>query len=355
MSSDIAIQSHKGDYSVSFEDDFEYILSHLRRKHAHFLVDVNVARHYAKKLESILGDSTTILIEAVESKKSLHEVGRVIDALVANNIRRDHLLVAIGGGIVQDITCFISSVLLRGIPWVFIPTTLLSQADSCIGSKSSINTRSAKNILGTFNPPSNVYIWSEFLSTLAREEILSGVGEIIKVHAIDSVVKFDQLAADYDSVLADKTMLSNYIKSALQIKKKFIEEDEFDRGVRNIFNYGHSFGHAIEMATDFTIPHGIAVTIGMDMANFVAYKRGFLSQVDLERMHTLLQKNYSTFSKITIPIDAFISAILKDKKNVSGLLKLILPVGDLVEMRILEVAPDGLFKSQCNDFLEAMY
>ena len=109
------------------------------------------------------------------------------------------------------------------------------------------------------------------------------------------------------------------------------------------------------MATDFTIPHGIAVTIGMDMANFVAYKRGFLSRVDLERMHALLQKNYSTFSKITIPIDALISAILKDKKNVSGLLKLILPVGDFVEMRILEVAPDGLFKSQCNDFLEAMY
>jgi 3-dehydroquinate synthase len=322
---------------------------------AHFLVDENVAKQYPEKLKSVLGNSNLILIEATEFKKSFNEIGQVIDKLVNNNVRRNQLLVGIGGGITQDITCFISSILLRGISWVYIPTTLLSQADSCIGSKSSINIDAGKNILGTFNPPLNIYIWPDFLATLRPEEILSGIGEIIKVHAIDSVTSFNQLALDYDRMLVDSSVLVSYIKNALLIKKKFIEIDEFDRGVRNIFNYGHSFGHAIEAATNFSVPHGIAVTIGMDMANFIAFKRGLLSEENLWRMQQLLIKNYSFFSKVNVPIDALMAALMKDKKNVATHLRLILPAGDSVKMGIVEVAPDETFKSQCLEFLRAMH
>ena len=355
VSSFITIQSQWGPYSVHFEDELSDIVEKLVNKNLHFLVDENVARLYSEKLKPILDRSTTILIEATEFKKSLNEIGHVINGLVENNVRRNQLLVAIGGGITQDITCFISSILLRGIPWVFIPTTLLSQADSCIGSKSSINIQSAKNILGTFNPPSDVYICGDFLQSLKKEEIFSGVGEIIKVHAIESIEAFDQLALDYDHVLVDSAMLMEYTKKALLIKQKFIEIDEFDRGIRNIFNYGHSFGHAIEAATHFTIPHGIAVSMGMDMANFVAYKRGLLSQKNLERMHVVLQKNYSGFSKFDIPIDKLMAALKKDKKNIVNLLRLILPVGESVQMHVVDVIPDEVFQSQCREFLRVMH
>jgi 3-dehydroquinate synthase len=353
--SPLTIQSQKGPYSVHFEQEFPGTIQSLVDQNSFFIVDENIARIYHEKLRPILASSNTILIEATEFKKSLNEVGRVIDRLVVGNVRRNQLLVAVGGGITQDMTCFISSILLRGIPWAFIPTTLLSQADSCIGSKSSINTDGAKNILGTFNPQSNIYIWRDFLMSLKREEIISGIGEIIKVHAIASIDAFDELAHDYDRMLVDSTMLTEYTKRALQIKQKFIEIDEFDQGIRNIFNYGHSFGHAIEAATHFSIPHGVAVTMGMDMANFIAYKRGLISEKDLERMHRLLKKNYSLFCKVKIPIDPLLAALMKDKKNVANQLRLILPVGENVEMRIVEVAPDEIFQHQCQEFLKAMH
>ena len=122
-----------------------------------------------------------------------------------------------------------------------------------------------KNIIGTFNPPQTVFICGEFLETLEKKEIHSGLGEILKVHAIESAESFDRLAKDYDRLWADRNVLLGYIRAALRIKQPYIEIDEFDREIRNIFNYGHSFGHAIESATHYAIPHGVAVTIGMEI------------------------------------------------------------------------------------------
>lgn len=317
----------------------------------HFLVDAAVAGLYARPLKHILAHPNLILIEAKEENKALQNIIPVFEQLVANKVRRNHVLVAIGGGIVQDITCFIASTLLRGLPWRFAPTTLLSQADSCIGSKSSINLGDAKNILGTFNPPQEIFVDPGFLDTLDSREIRSGVGEIIKVHAIDGAASFDRLAVDFDRLFADRALLSTYIRSALLIKRRFIEQDEFDQGIRNIFNYGHSFGHAIESATDYAIPHGIAVTMGMDMANHVAKARGLLPASHFERMHSTLRKNYGDYSATPIPLAPLLSALMKDKKNTSTKLGLILPVGECAAIQRVEVPPDDAFHDQCKSFL----
>ena len=139
------------------------------------------------------------------------------------------------------------------VEWNFVPTTLLSQADSCIGSKSSINCNNVKNVLGTFTPPKNVLIYSEFLKTLQLREIKSGIGEMLKVHAISGVDDFNSIKKVYKDLFKKQDIMLNKIYKSLIIKKKFIEIDEFDKGPRNIFNYGHSFGHAIERATNFKI------------------------------------------------------------------------------------------------------
>ena len=354
MSDGLTIQSHKGPYSVFFDDQLLANAGELIKGQPHFLVDANVARLYADRLRPVLDHPHTLVIEATEENKSIERIIPVIERLVANKARRDHTLFAIGGGIIQDMTCFIASTFMRGVDWKFVPTTLLAQADSCIGSKSSINLGATKNILGTFNPPKEIFLCTAFLDTLENKDVRSGIGEILKVHAIEGAAVFDRLAADYDALLADRTVLLKYIRSALSIKQRYIEVDEFDKGVRNIFNYGHSFGHAIESATHFGIPHGIGVTIGVDMANRIAVLRGQLPEAQFLRMHPALRKNYGEFANIPIPVDAMLSALTKDKKNTSSRLVLILPLGDAARPERVEVASDDAFRAQCVQYLREL-
>ncbi len=350
----ITIQSRSGPYRVSFVPDLLRDISVAAQGAPYFVVDANVARLYEKPLEAVLAHPSTIIVDATEENKSIDRIVPLIQTLVDTKIRRNNVLVAIGGGIVQDITCFIASTLLRGIEWRFIPTTLLAQADSCIGSKSSINLGAVKNILGTFNPPSQIFICPTFLDTLAEKDIQSGIGEILKVHAIAGLKAFEKLKADFMSMTHNRQVLLNYIRDALLIKQRYIEIDEFDKGIRNIFNYGHSFGHAIESATRFKVPHGVAVSMGMDMANHIAVMRGLLPEQIRDGMHSVLRQNYKNFANVEIPLDEFIEALMKDKKNTATELMLIFPVGEAAEIKRISVPPDALFQNQCSQFVKAM-
>ena len=349
--SNMIIKSHKGEYQVYFnETALEELNEHIP-DHAHFIIDEKVANLYKDKMSNILSSDSVLLIEATEDNKSLDKFPKYVEHLVSKSLRRDQVLIAIGGGIIQDITCFLSATMLRGVEWYFYPTTLLSQADSCIGSKSSINSGKAKNILGTFTPPNKVYISTTFLDTLDHREILSGIGEMIKVHIIDGAESFNAISQQYRSILENKTTMVEFIRRSLEIKKTFIEKDEFDTGIRNIFNYGHSFGHAIESATNFGIPHGIAVTIGMDMANFVAMKMGIASEDDFKRMHPVLVENFSSFSNYLVPIDLFISAITKDKKNIGVNEVTLILVNSDSEVFKNKYPNDEAFKDICEQYL----
>ena len=354
MSDQMVIQSHAGPYTVHFDAGPAFDESRILLEGAHYLVDANVARLHVDVLRGVLAHPNTILIEATEENKSLQRTIPVFERLVAQQVRRRQSLVAIGGGIVQDITCFIASTVLRGIPWRFVPTTLLAQGDSCIGSKSSINLGSAKNIIGTFYPPQEVIINPRFLDTLSVQEMRSGIGELLKVHVIDGAASFDRLAADFDQLLTDRAVLLRYIRAALLVKQRFIEVDEFDRGVRNVFNYGHSFGHAIESATHYGIPHGIAVSIGMDMANHIAADRGVLPRRHAERMHGPLRKNYEEFRRTPIPREAMLDALRKDKKNTQTQLGLIFASGEQAEVQRVQVPLDDDFRAQCARFLDGL-
>jgi 3-dehydroquinate synthase len=343
---DFRIKSHKGEYAVRFNDDIESVIALSQENDPHFIIDANVARLYAETLRVVLANPRTIVIEATEENKSIERIIEGMRTLVDNKLRRTQSLVAIGGGIIQDITCFIASTMLRGVPWTFLPTTLLAQADSCIGSKSSVNLGSVKNILGTFTPPREINISSRFLDTLPDKDIRSGIGEIIKVHAIDSAASFDELSSRYPALLDDRSVLIEYIDRALKIKKRYIETDEFDQGIRNIFNYGHSFGHAIESATDFAVPHGIAVTMGMKIANSVAAQRGIVPERHRKRMSSVLDMNYRGFESVKIPFDEALSALTKDKKNTASQLVVILPVGDDAVIQKVGVDNDAAFQAQ---------
>lgn len=350
MSDTLSIQSHKGIYTAHLiTEAFEGILDY--QKPVHYLIDATVARVYATQLKQVLASPSVLLIEALEENKSLDKFQGYVEHLVKNNVRRGHVLVAVGGGILQDITCFLAATLLRGVDWHFYPTTLLAQTDSCIGSKSSINVGDAKNILGTFTPPRKITVSAAVLQSLSPQEIHSGIGEMLKVHRIDGENSIREIIQAYDAMVKDPAVLQQFILRSLKIKKRFIEEDEFDQGIRNLLNYGHSFGHAIESATQYEVPHGIAVTFGMDLANYVSAELGLSSFSSFEVMHAVLMKNGKGFENVKVPLDKFFAALQKDKKNLDSQLVLIMPdhAGKIAKH---EVKNDEKFKTVCQKYFE---
>lgn len=314
---DFSIRSHSGDYNVSFDNELigsEY----LTELGTHYIVDRNVFAHLGEKFYHEISKKKLILIDATEETKSYKSIEPIIEQLISQGLKRDSTLVAIGGGITQDITCFIATTFMRGLKWVFIPTTLLAQADSCIGSKSSINFGKSKNLLGSFNPPNRVIISEQFLRTLADKDIKSGIGEIIKLYLVDEKIV---------GGVEIRENLSYHLYQTLQIKKRFIEVDEFDRGIRNTLNYGHCFGHAIESATNFIIPHGIAVSMGMEVANRFALYDNLVDQERFDAISAVLLENYKEYAGVPIKTEVVLDALTKDKKNTSSKMVIILPVG----------------------------
>lgn len=353
MSEPIRIASHRGPYQVEFEaaDPFSSYPSAEHGPKTHVVLDRQVGLLYRDALRSLLEGRSVLEIEATEPAKSLERCSAYVEALVAGGLRRGHVLLAIGGGVVQDITCFLSAVLLRGLNWEFYPTTLLAQADSCIGSKSSINVGTLKNIVGTFTPPRRVIVNPRVLRTLPEVEVRSGIGEMLKVHAIDGPLSFDAIAADYPRLASDEALMLSRIGQSLRFKQRLIEADEFDQGVRRVMNYGHSFGHAIESATDFGVSHGVAITLGMDMANFVAAGLGVTSPAHYDRMHPTLAANYRGVERLPIPLEPLLTALGKDKKNTDARLTLVLPDQE-GRIGLVPCANDRRFQDLCADYLD---
>lgn len=353
MDDSLQIQSYNGAYDVRFRQGVAEAAADIPRdRPLHIIIDPRVADLHAAGLADLLGAARSVQkVEALEDNKSLEVVPQLVKRLADAGIRRDHLLVGIGGGIIQDMTCFIASILFRGMDWALLPTTLLAQADSCIGSKSSINAAGTKNLVGNFYPPRTISIAAEFLGTLDPRDVRSGVGEMLKVHIIDGPASYDRIAAAYDKLFTDRAAMLDFIRASLLIKKRIIELDEFDRGPRNVMNYGHSFGHAIEAATDFAVPHGIAVTMGMDMANHVSRRMGRLKDADFARMHPALRKNYTGYENIAIPMPQLLDALSRDKKNVGNDLVLILPDA-ASHIEKVRVPANAAFQESCRDFLD---
>jgi 3-dehydroquinate synthase len=204
-----------------------------------------------------------ITLQASESAKSLNEMPTVITALRRLGATRQTRLLAVGGGVIQDIASFVASVYMRGLRWAYIPTTLLSMCDSCIGGKSSINVGPYKNLVGTFHPPAAVMIDPTLASTLSLEQSVGGLLEACKICYCRGTTSFQEYLDLKPSSSMTTDQIEQVVLLSLSSKKWFIEIDEFDRAQRLLLNFGHTFGHAMEGASHFRISHGIAVGVGM--------------------------------------------------------------------------------------------
>jgi len=257
----------------------------------------------------------------------LDSVQELYSKLVKLPAKRNLTLVSIGGGILQDITGFTASSLYRGIHWIFVPTTLLAQADSCIGSKTSLNFRGYKNIVGSFYPPEQVHIFPPFLKTQQDVDFYSGYGEVIKLHLMGGEVLYHELFRSQSLIIYRQLdALLHAIQASLKVKLGYISGDEFDTGRRNLLNYGHDFGHALESTSNFAVPHGQAVIFGMLAANKVARNRGLLDQgLESEIAQNLLVPSMKILpQREALDPVKIVSAMENDKKRTGDLLALIM-------------------------------
>lgn len=307
-------------------------------------VDENVRKIYNDSLVKIISNFRSVAIKPVESSKSFDSIRPLLLELIEGGFKKNNRIIAIGGGITQDVTAFIASILYRGVSWIFFPSNLLSQCDSCIGSKTSINFGEYKNQLGGFYPPTKIYIGTNFLRTLDDIEICSGLGEMAHYFLVKNEDAFVRYERCVDDALRRGSSLNQLIAESLAIKKNMIELDEFDEGPRNIFNYGHSFGHAIEGYTKYAIPHGIAVSYGMDIANAVSVHYGFLSETIRLRISKTLCKVRRQTGFPNIDVDAYLNYLKKDKKNIGTDIRLILTKG-FGDMFLTKVEPSEDFKT----------
>lgn len=326
----MVVRSAVHDYTVEEADSLEAALSATSTGANIFVLADRVlfALPHAKALER-LDPNRVIRIEASEDQKSYGSVEAVFAQLLEAGFRRGCSLLGIGGGIIQDITCFIASTLHRGVPWDLIPTTLLAQCDSCIGSKSSINIGRFKNQIGTFYPPRRVVLVNQVLATLPLDDLRSGLGEVIKLHLIEGGDRYSSLVDALRAGLPPVPDLAPLVAASLAIKQRFIEEDEFDRGVRNLLNYGHTFGHAYESVTAFGIPHGIAVSLGVVSATFASERLGLVQQGHFQEINALIRPYYSPYEKMLAGIDAaaIVEAMRLDKKSTAATVHCILTRG----------------------------
>lgn len=272
---------------------------------------------YKKELP-VIPVERLFLADADETKKNIETVLAICEEMTTMPSKRNTHLVSIGGGIIQDITGFVATSLYRGIRWTFYPSTLLAACDSCIGGKSSLNYKGFKNLLGSFYPPDVIRIYPQFFHTLTPRDYCSGLGEVVKFNVIAGEDCIEKIERDMNDILAhDYEKLAGYIRTSLNFKKKFIEEDEFDRGVRILLNFAHTFGHAFEVSSSYAIPHGSAVALGMMAANYVSVKRGFISKGYAGRIEAVCKK---ILTNILLDEEWFdekliLQAIRKDKKQ----------------------------------------
>ncbi len=285
-------------------------------KKIYIITDQNVYNFHFDKLNNVLNKDFIIeyiIIPSGEEYKNIDTYKYICEELIKKNLRRNELIIGFGGGVVGDIAAFVASTIYRGVYFINIPTTLLSMVDSSIGGKTGIDFLEMKNILGTFFQPKLVLINLDFLNTLPKIEYISGMGELIK----HSFIGNKDL---YNDLLNCNDIDEDIIYKSLNVKKKFVMEDEFDQGVRMFLNFGHTFGHVIELKDK--LKHGIAVANGMVMAIKFGIDLNITPNYLYDDLIKILKKY--NFEIKDYEYKSYLKETVKDKKNLQGKIHFVL-------------------------------
>ena len=293
------------------------------------ITDSNVAPTHLpvllKSLEDARMSAIPVTIPAGEEHKHLGTVDAICDNLLAARVDRSTPVICLGGGVVTDMGGFVAATLLRGVPLVHVPTSLLAMVDASIGGKTGVNQSRGKNLIGAFYQPHAVLIDPNLLQTLPPDELRNGLAECIKHALICDEDGFLRLERAIDRALAlDIPFLTELVGHNVAIKARVVQVDPFERDHRAHLNFGHTFGHAFEWATHYAIPHGQAVALGMVAAAFTSVKMKLLPQASFDRIVTLISRAGLPTRGLQVPLDLILEAMRKDKKITAGRARFIL-------------------------------
>jgi len=323
QASEIIVNLPNCEYPILFRPDFANLgeilhVSDMRRK-IFLVTDENIPKAY---IRAICADFICILPPG-EANKNLAALERVYGEMADARLGRRDLVIGLGGGVVGDIAAFAAATYMRGISYAAIPTTTMAMADSSIGGKCGVDFRGAKNLIGTFYQPDFVYMPLNTLATLSDADYFSGLAEVVKHAIIRDRDFFQFLQKNRAAIIArDILTLANIFAKSCQIKAGIVAEDIRDFGIRRLLNFGHTFGHAIEQASDFALPHGYCVALGMVCA--INYAPNFPADQKIQIMELLQSLNLPT--KINLPISAndIFAQMQRDKKAENGAITLII-------------------------------
>ncbi|MDD5724163.1 MAG: 3-dehydroquinate synthase [Syntrophales bacterium] len=285
------------------------------------ITDSNVSALYGEEILGILKEvevkADLIEFPAGESSKTMDTVLNIVKELLNRGVDRSCALIALGGGVTGDMTGFIASIYMRSIPYIQVPTTLMSQVDSSIGGKTGIDLPEGKNLLGAFFQPQSIFIDLRFLETLPDYEFINGLSEVIKYGIIDDVDLFNILEDKADAIRnRDPDILKTIVERSCKIKKGVVEIDEKDMGVRRILNFGHTIGHAIEAESGYTISHGNAISAGMIASARISERMKYLPSEDRGRIQGLVRAaGLADHIPSSISTEGIIAKTRADKKK----------------------------------------
>jgi 3-dehydroquinate synthase len=309
------------------------LLQHLKQKQVAIVSNTTVAPLYLAKIAQPLRDAGVRVVEIVlpdgEQYKNTETLNMIYDALINARCERNTTLIALGGGVIGDLTGYAAATYLRGVPFIQIPTTLLSQVDSSVGGKTGINHPKGKNMIGAFYQPQLVLIDTNTLHTLPQRELSAGVAEVIKYGLIRDAAFFDWLEKHMSSLMAlDEAVVCEAVYRSCNNKADVVAADEKEAGERALLNLGHTFGHAIENAMGYGVwLHGEAVAAGTMMAANLSLRMGWLNTSDVQRMQNIFQSAKLTQTPPALGVEKYLELMGLDKKVQDGKIRLVLQQG----------------------------
>jgi len=351
LENNLNIKSFPRNYDVEINNNHKKLINLINKKDSIIIIDKNIFNKYFSK--NIIKNKKIIKIVAKEKYKDLNTINKILNFFVKNNVSKSNKIYGIGGGIIQDLAGYSSLIYKRGLHWEYIPTTFLGMTDSCVGGKVGINFGQAKNLVGLFSAPRKVLINTKYLKTLSKKDLLSGLGEALRLHLTGGVYFLEKFKENIDGAIQFKRKnLMNIIKNSLLIKRAVVENDEYEFDIRKSMNFGHSYGHAIEILCKHALPHGTAVTIGMCVETILCSKKFKINKKIYKNILKLALKlitknDYNIIRGINLK--NLNTIMMKDKKTLNGVIKLTVPR----EIGYIKFYNQKLNSQNINDLIEA--
>ncbi|MCL1988449.1 MAG: 3-dehydroquinate synthase [Firmicutes bacterium] len=320
----------KHPYPIYFRHSFDDICNafsevDLLNRKSIIVTDSNVAPIYLQTLKKAINTENAFIFTAGESQKHLGTISDMYTAFLNSKLDRRSVVVALGGGVVGDMAGFAAATFMRGISYVQVPTSLLAQVDSSVGGKTAIDFANVKNLVGAFCQPKLVYVNLSTLKTLPKQEFTSGMGEAVKHGIIGDKSYFDYLKNNVDDIKnLQPTALLQLVEGSCVTKSAVVAQDETEQGLREILNFGHCIGHAIESLSNYTLLHGCCVAIGMHAALFISHKLGNISQANFDDSLNLIKAYDLPTTVFGYKKADILSTMYKDKKTLNDTLRIVL-------------------------------